>query len=936
MQAEACRQCGGELDPDGLCAVCLLSGGFEPELTTTVIAIHDGALSDETGAGLLDNDRFGPYRILRVLGGGGMGTVYFAEQTHPLRRQVALKVVKLGLNSAEIVSRFNYERQALASMDHLNIARVYDAGASEKGRPYFVMEFVDGLPITDYCDRHRLNTRERLELYILVCQALQHAHQKGVIHRDIKPSNVMVTEVEGQPVPKIIDFGIARATEQRADQTVMFTQFGQFIGTPEYMSPEQADLVTGDVDTSSDVYSLGVLLYELLIGAAPFDAQAMRKAGLTELLRVIREDEAISMAAKLSEMGDTASELASCRRTDPKTLSRIVSGDLNWIVMRAMEKDRARRYPTAAELASDIRRYLEDQPVVASPPSPLYRARKFARRHFWALATVCAFAIVLIVATTVTVRQSLRANREAAAARAVNDFLQNDLLAQASASNQVASNQASAKIDPDLKVRTALDRAAVRIEGKFDRQPEVEASIRDTMGQTYMDLGLYAEAIKQLERARDLHGRVMGNENSKTAWSMSHLGRAELLLGKFPDSEKHLSRALEIEQRSLGSEHPDTLYSMTNLAVCYRKQGKNAEAGALQSQTLKIKRRVFGPEHSETLKSMSNLGAVYTALGKYQEAEVLDNQVLQVYRRILGPEHPNTLYSMTNLADDYLTEGKYGQAEALLAQTMEIENRLLGPENSATLHSMNFLAIAYYFQGKYAQAEALHEQTLETMRRVLGPEHLDSLLVMSFLATDLYAQAKFAQAEALFNQTLAIESRVLSHEHPAILTTRADLACMYQQWGKSDSAEKYAALALEGRRHTLGSEHPETMQSAADLALTYVSQGKFAQAETLAREVFEFQKKRPDDWERFRAESLLGASLAGKTQYAEAEPLLLEGCRGMAARKDRMGVPQHFHLDCAAAWIVQMYSKWGKPEKAAEWRKFKTASPMKLAAESPP
>jgi eukaryotic-like serine/threonine-protein kinase len=932
MQAEACRQCGSELDPDGLCAVCLLSGGLETEIATTAVAIHDAALSGEAGAGLLDNDTFGPYRALRVLGGGGMGTVYLAQQTHPLRRQVALKVVKLGLNSAEIVSRFNYERQALASMDHPNIARVYDAGASEKGRPYFVMEFVDGLPITNYCDRHRLNARERLELYIQVCQALQHAHQKGVIHRDIKPSNVMVTEVEGQPVPKIIDFGIARATEQRAGQTVMFTQFGQFIGTPEYMSPEQADLVTGDVDTSSDVYSLGVLLYELLIGAAPFDAQTMRKAGLTEMLRIIREDEAISMTGKLAEMGDTTSELAASRRTDPKTLSRIVSGDLNWIVMRAMEKDRSRRYPTAAELAGDIRRYLEDQPVVASPPSPLYRARKFARRHVWALTTACAFAMVLVGATAVTVRQSLRANREAAAAKAVNDFLQNDLLAQASATTQSGT---SAKIDPDLKVRTALDRAALRIEGKFDRQPEVEASIRDTMGQTYMDLGLYAAAAKQLERARDLHGRVLGNENPKTAWSMSHLGRADLLLGKFPDAEKQLSRALEIEQRWLGSEHPDTLYSMTNLAVCYRKQGKNAQAGALQSQTLEIKRRVFGPEHAETLKSMSNLGAVYTALGKYDEAEVLDSEVLDVYRRTLGSEHPNTLYSMTNLADDYLTQGKYGQAEALLIQTMEIENRLLGPDNSATLHSMNFLAIAYYFQGKYAQAEALHNQTLGTMRRVLGPEHLDSLLVMSFLATDFYAQGKFAQAEALFTQTLGIESRVLGPEHPAILTTRADLACMYQQMDKSDLAEKHAALALEGRRHTLGSEHPETMQSAADLALAYISQGKFAHGETLARETFEWsEKQRPDDWQRFRAESLLGASLAGKTQYADAEPLLLEGYAGMAARRDRMGVPLQYHLDRAAAWIVQMYSKWGKPEKAAEWKKLKAA--LKLAVTTSP
>jgi serine/threonine protein kinase/tetratricopeptide (TPR) repeat protein len=901
----------------------------------------------------------GHYHLLQRIGEGGMGEVWLAEQKEPVRRRVALKLVKAGMNTREVMARFESERQALALMEHPAIAKVFDAGSTLDGAPYFAMEYVAGVPITEYCDNHRLSIPERLELFTQVCEGVRHAHQKAVIHRDLKPSNILVAEVDGKATPKIIDFGVAKALSQKLTAHTMFTRVGALIGTPEYMSPEQALSSGEDIDIRTDVYSLGIIFYELLAGAPPLE---LRKIAFDEFLRKLREEDPPKPSTKIrTQDAATSSELAEKRQTEPRALAKQIGGDLDAIALKALEKDRARRYGSVSDFAADIGRYLNHEAVLAVAPSVAYRARKFARRHRGALVTACAFVAVLVAAAVVSVRQSIRANREAAVAQAVSDFLRNDLLAQAGASTQSGPKT---KPDPDLKVRTALDRAAQRIAGKFDKQPEVEAAIRDTMGQTYMDLGQYPEARTQLERALELRRHTLGAEDQKTLATARNLGNVALRQGKDAEAESILTNTVATQRRVLGAEHAETLASMIRLESVYEHETKYTQAEALAAQVVEMQRRKLGPENLSTLASMMSLALAYYDQGKYDQAEKLDNQIVESFRRVLGPEHPNTLGSMNNLALVYIGESKYAEAEALLSQTLDIKRRVLGPDHSDTLVTMNNLAGVYqedgkyirseelisgaleirrrvlgpehpdtlesmhnlarvnYLQGRYEQAEAQFSRTVEMRRRVIGPEHAKTLLSMWMLAAVYAAQGKYARAEPLFKQTSETSRRVLGPEHPYTLGELGDFAFMYQQEGDYARAESVAAEVLTSRRHRSGSQNPNTVSSALDLGLACASEGKFTESEALAREALEFyQKEEPDDWQRYRAESVLGESLAGEKKFAEAEPLLSEGYQGMLARRDRIAIPDRYHLDRAREWLVQLYSAWGKPEKAAEWKK---------------
>ncbi|HEY5809226.1 MAG TPA: serine/threonine-protein kinase, partial [Povalibacter sp.] len=541
----------------------------------------------------------GPYRLVRQIGEGGMGVVYHAQQLEPIRRDVALKVIKPGMDTKQVIARFENERQALAVMDHPNIAHVFDAGATSNGRPYFVMELVDGIPITEYCDSKRLSITERIELLISVCEAIHHAHQKGIIHRDIKPSNILIVEYEEKRAPKVIDFGIAKALGQQLDAATMMTNIGVAMGTPDYMSPEQADLTRHDVDTRSDVYSLGAVLYELLTGTTPLKRQSLQNTGYVDVLERIRTEEPERPSTR-SRLPQSSAEIASLRRCDPAKLPKVLQGDLDWIAMKALEKDRARRYESVNGLKRDLERYLRGDAVEAGPPSRTYRLSKFVRRHRAWLAAGATFVALLVSAVVVSSWLAIRASRaeqfaltESATAKAVNEFLRHDVLAQASANVQAAPG---AKPDPELTVRTALDRAASRIAGKFDAQPMVEASIRQTISNAYRDLGLYSEAQQHSERALELLRRVHGQTHPLVLTAMKELTELYTLRGQYPEAERLYSQVPELHRKLQGAEHPETLDSLETLASLYVSQGKLSQAESLFSTVLEVRRRVLGQE----------------------------------------------------------------------------------------------------------------------------------------------------------------------------------------------------------------------------------------------------------------------------------------------------------------------------------------------------
>jgi serine/threonine protein kinase/Tfp pilus assembly protein PilF len=763
------------------------------------------------------------YKLIEELGKGGMGVVYKAEQIKPVKRTVALKIIKLGMDTHQIVARFETERQALALMDHPNIAKVFDAGATERGRPYFAMEFIRGMSITEYCDKHRLSTGERLKLFIPLCLAVQHAHQKGLIHRDLKPSNVLVAVQDDKPVPKIIDFGIAKATDHRLTQRTLFTEEGQFIGTPEYMSPEQAEMSRLDVDTRTDIYSLAVMLYELLVGVLPFDPQALRSAGFGEIQRIIREDEPPRASTRLSGLGDTQTSIAEQRRTDVASLYKQLKSDLDWITMKGMEKDRTQRYASASELAADIERHLRHEPIMASPPSTLYKLKKYMKRHkVGVAAAMLVTAAILLGSTLATIgmiqasRERDRAQKEAIKAQTINEFLQEVLV----------SPDPYRRAGRKVTVLEALQSAKEKIETYFTGQPQVEATAKNAIGELYRRLGSYDEADSLLTSSLEIRKKLFGHDHLEIAESLFNLASLFHDRSEHNRAETMYHSALEMRRRLLGPEHPDVALSINTLARLYRSKGDLDKAEAWFREALGLRKKLFGEEHADVAETLSDLALLLMIKRDHDEAEVLYRKSLAINRRLFGEYHPAVASNLSGLGSVLQEKGDYDAAETLYRQALEIRRRVFGERHWDVASSLVWLGHLLKAKGDYDQAERKIREGLSIYRDAFGEDHEYVGTTLLNLAVLFRDKGDYKKAEPLYREALEIYKLVLEPGHWLIENTRSSYGACLTKLGRFAEAEDYLLNSYSGLKRIFGADHNRAVWVVERLVQLYESWGR--------------------------------------------------------------------------------------------------------------
>ena len=835
------------------------------------------------------------YKLLERIGEGGMGSVWMADQLEPVRRRVAVKLIRDDFGSSQkILARFDAERQAIALMDHPNIAKLFDAGttgpadgpALTAGRPYFVMELIKGVPLNEYCDRHMLGITARLTLFAQICSAVQHAHQKGITHRDLKPSNILVESHDGKPVPKVIDFGLAKAIGgQPLTEHTLVTGFGTIVGTPLYMAPEQAHFNAIDVDTRADIYALGVNLYELLTGTTPVDREQLRRSALDEILRVIRENDPAPPSQRLSSP-DSSPNVAANRLSEPAKLGRLLRGDLDWIVMKALSKERDRRYESASAFARDIERFLNHEPTAAGPPGTAYRVRKFVRRN---RAQVVAGVLLLLAlllglaGTTFGLIQAERARERAVTAegetRKRADEVQQVADYQAKMLQQIDPADAGFRLTADLRTRLGaaltkgkvteaeksarlaafdrelhavnstdaavamLDRTvlapAVRaIETQFPGQPKVDAALRMTLGSVYEKLGRDEEALALYRRAYALRAQALSEEHRETLQSLAKVGGALSALGQ-AEAESNLHLALESCRSVLGPDDPETLGVQNLQALNLYRLGRLGECEACSRDVLERRTRVLGPAHPDTLRTMNELGMFLRDRDKRDESAAVLRTAMEAMRGQPDPDQNELLSLLDNLGNVLVAQGKLAEAEPHLREALAGRRRFNGEDHPLTLVALNNLAALLQSAGRLDEAEPFAREAVDKSRRVRGSEHRETLVTLNVLGLIYHKQGKLEKAEPLYREALATGRRVLGEDHPDTVTWANNLSSLLRQRRKFAEAEPLVREVLAKQRRDLGNDHLTTIVTLNNLGILLEESGKPAEAETTLREALE-------------------------------------------------------------------------------------------------